>query len=207
MAVNFIAPYLVYEALDDAYGDSWALIVSAVPPLLWSTVELARTKRIDAISLIVVASILFTVVATAMGGSPRLIQIRDAMVTGVVGLTFLASLLLKRPLIFYLARAAMSRNTVAGFEAYESLWARPGVPAAFRWLTVVWGMGLVAQTGAMCWLAWIWPIPRYLLVSPVISAAMFGGLMMASLAYIARNPAVRPILRGAITWPGVSGNR
>ncbi|MDR3504855.1 MAG: hypothetical protein P4L52_01285 [Acidocella sp.] len=197
----------MYEALDDAYGDSWALIASAVPPLLWSAAELIRTRRLDAISLIVVASILFTVVATAMGGSPRLIQIRDAMVTGVVGVTFLGSLALKRPLIFYLARAAMSRNTAAGFEAYETLWTRPGVPAAFRWLTVVWGVGLVVQTAGMCWLAWIWPIPRYLLISPVISAAMFGGLMLASLTYIARNPAARPILRGAVSWPGASNSR
>ncbi len=193
--------------LDDAYGDSWALIASAVPPLLWSAVELIRTRRIDAISLIVVATILFTVVATAMGGSPKLIQIRDAMVTGLVGVTFLASLTLKRPLIFYLARAAMSRNTMAGFEAYETLWARPGVPAVFRWLTVVWGVGLVAQTGAMCWLAWIWPIPRYLLVSPMISAAMFGALMLASLTYITRNPAARPILRGRVSWLAGSDNR
>lgn len=184
-----------------------ALIASAAPPLVWSAVELIRTKRVDAISLIVVATILFTVAATAMGGSPKLIQIRDAMVTGAVGVMFLGSLALERPFIFYLARAAMSRNTVAGFEAYETLWERPGVPAAFRWLTVVWGVGLVAQTAAMCWLAWIWPIPRYLLISPVISAAMFGGLMLASLTYIARNPAARPILRGRVNWMGGSDNR
>lgn len=169
--------------------------------------ELVRTKRIDAISLIVVASILFTVAATAMGGSPRLIQIRDAMVTGAVGVMFLGSLVLRRPLIFYLARAAMSRNTVAGFEAYESLWGRPGVPTVFRWLTLGWGLGLVGQTAAMCWLAWVWPISRYLLISPMISAAIFGALMLASLTYIARNPAARPILRGAINWRGASDNR
>ena len=71
--------------------------------MLWSGYELAKTRRLDAVSFLVVASILFTLAATAMGGSPRLIQIRDALVTGAVGGLFLASLALEKPLIFYLA--------------------------------------------------------------------------------------------------------
>lgn len=170
-------------------------MASAVPPLLWSLYELIRTKRFDAIALTVVATILLTVAATACGGSARLIQIRDALVTGAVGVAFLASFTFKRPLIFYLARAAVARGA-EDTEAYETIWDRPGVPAAFRWLTLVWGLGLVGQTAAMCYLAWIWPIPRYLLISPVVSLAIFGTLMAASMAYIARRPAARAILTG-----------
>ncbi len=147
----------------------------------------------DAISLTVVASILLTVGATACGGSARLIQIRDALVTGAIGLMFLVSMAFKRPLIFYLARAAMARNE-AGAAAYETIWDKPGVPAAFRWLTIVWGLGLIGQTTTMCYLAWIWPIPRYLLVSPAFSAAIFAALMAASLAYITRHPNGRSII-------------
>jgi hypothetical protein len=191
---NFLAPYLVYTALEGRFGDTKALIASALPPLLWSGYELVKTRRLDAISIVVVASILFTLAATAMGGSARLIQIRDALVTGAVGVMFLGSLGMKRPIIFYLARATMSRNTEAGAVAYEAVWEKPGVPAVFRLLTVVWGVGLVVQTACMCLLAWIWPIGRYLLVSPFISAAIFGLLMVWSLGYIARRPAARDIV-------------
>jgi hypothetical protein len=191
---NFLAPYLVYQALDAHFGDTKALIASALPPLLWSLYELAKTRRLDAISIIVLASILFTLAATAMGGSARLIQIRDAMVTGAIGIMFLASLAMKRPLIFYLARATMSRNTADGAAAYEAVWDIPGVPAVFRALTLVWGAGLVLQTACMCYLAYIWPIGRYLLVSPFVSAAIFGLLMLWSLGYIARRPAARAIV-------------
>lgn len=191
---NFLAPYLVYEGLDARYGDTGAMIASAMPPLAWSVYELVRTRRVDAISLTIVASILLTVGATAMGGSARLIQIRDALVTGVIGLAFLASLLvLKRPLIFYLARAAMARGE-DGIAAYETIWEQPGVPAVFRCLSLVWGLGLVVQTATMCTLAWIWPVPRYLLLSPPISFGIFGVLMAGSLAYIARRPAARAIV-------------
>ncbi len=191
---NFLAPYLVYQALDGRFGNRDALIASAIPPLLWSGYELFKTRRLDAISVVVVASILFTLAATAMGGSARLIQIRDALVTGAIGLMFMASLAMRRPIIFYLARATIARKTEDGEAAYEKVWQQPGVPAVFRLLTLVWGAGLVVQTACMCYLAWIWPIGRYLLVSPFFSAVIFGLLMVWSLAYIAKRPAARAII-------------
>jgi hypothetical protein len=171
-------------------GDTDALIASALPPLLWSGIELARTRRLDAISTLVVTGILLTVAATAMGGSAKLIQIRDALVTGCIGVLFLASLALKKPMIFYLARATSARNTEAGAAAFEALWDRPGIPAVFRMMTVVWGLGLVAQTSVLCWLAWIWPVNRYLLLSPPIGYGIFALLMGWSLWYGARRNAL-----------------
>jgi hypothetical protein len=169
------------------------LILSAVPPLLWSAFELIMTKRLDAISITVAGSILLTVAAAAMGGSARLIQIRDALVTGAIGFVFLVTLLGNRPAIFYLARAAMAR-TPEGIATYEEIWDQPGVPAVFRWLSLVWGFGLIGQTAVMCWLTFVWPIPRYLLLSPFVFYGILGLLLLFSLAYIARRPAARAIV-------------
>jgi hypothetical protein len=186
LCANFLAPYLVYQLLEARFGDVVSLIASAMPPLLWSIYELIKTRRLDAISALVVAAIIFTVGATAMGGSARLIQIRDAMVTGAVGVMFLCSLAMKRPMIFYLARATMARNTESGAAEFEAMWARKGVPPTFRMLTLVWGLGLIFQTAVMCYLAWTWPISRYLLLSPPIGYGIFGLLMAWSLWYRAR---------------------
>lgn len=185
LCANFLAPYLVYQLLHTPYGDVVALIASALPPLAWSLFELIKTRRLDAISILVIASILFTVGATAMGGSARLIQIREALVTGLVGVMFLGSLAFKRPMIFYLARATMARNTAEGAASFEALWTKPAIPQIFRRLTFIWGTGLVAQTAAMCWLALIWPISRYLLIAPIIGYAIIGLLMAWSLWYLA----------------------
>lgn len=190
LIANFVAPYLVYQLLTARYGEVFALIASAMPPLLWSGYELIKTRRLDAVSILVVAGILFTLAATGMGGSARLIQIRDALVTGVIGLMFLGSLLLEKPMIFYLARATQARNTVEGANEFETMWLRPGVPPVFRLMTAVWGVGLVLQTALMCWLAWIWPIGRYLLLSPFISYGIFGVMMAWSLWYGARRQAL-----------------
>jgi hypothetical protein len=165
-----------------------------MPPLLWSLYELIKIRRLDAISVVVVGSILATLGATAIGGSPRLIQIRDALVTGAVGLMFLGSLPLQKPMIFYLARATMARNTIEGADSYDKLWDIPGVPDVFRTLTWVWGLGLVLQTATMCALAWFWPIGRYLLFGPIIGYGIFALLMAWSLAYIAKRPQAHAII-------------
>lgn len=166
-----------------------ALIASALPPLLWSAFELIRTRRLDAVSVLVVASILFTLFATMLGGSARLIQIREALVTGAMGVMFIASLLLKRPLIFYLTRAISARSTNGGADQFELLWQQEGARQAFKVLTAVWGVGLVLQSALLCDLAWIWPISRYLLLSPFIGYGIFGLLMLWSLWYGARRHA------------------
>lgn len=171
-------------------------MLSAMPPLLWSVLELILTRRVDAISLTVAGSILLTVGAAAMGGSARLIQVRDALIVGVIGLVFLLTLLFPRPAIFYLARAAMAR-TPEGIAAYETIWEQSAVRDVFRWLSLVWGFGLIGQTSVMIWLAFVWPIPRYLLLSPFVFYGIIGALLLASLAYIARRPAARAIISAA----------
>ncbi len=190
----------MFEALDARYGDTNALIASAVPPLLWSGYELAKTRRLDAVSLLVVASIVFTVAATALGGSARLIQIRDALVTGAVGVLFLASLLLEKPLIFYLARATSARNTAQGAEQFEMLWRQPNIRQTFRVMTAVWGVGLILQTALMCFLAWIWPISLYLLLGQAIGYGLFGLLLLWSIWYGAKSKALSAIRQaGSVT--------
>ena len=204
LIANFVAPYLVYELLEAKFGDVVALIASALPPLIWSGYELIKTRRLDAISVLVLAGIVFTLVATAMGGSARLIQIRDALVTGVIGLMFLGSLLLEKPMIFYLARATQARNTEEGAKEFETMWLRPAARATFRLMTGVWGAGLVLQTALMCWLAWTWPIGRYLLLSPFISYAIFGGMMAWSFWYGKRRQALAQLLGGPRAAPSPS---
>src|ERR1700760_4195238 len=92
LAVNFLLPWLAYRLALRGVGDTGALIASAVPPLVWSTIELARFRRVDALSVMVVAGIALSVAAMALGGSPRMLLLRESLVSGAVGLVFLLSL-------------------------------------------------------------------------------------------------------------------
>jgi hypothetical protein len=183
LGVNFIGPWVAFELVHQRFGDTNGLIASAVPPLAWSIFELARTRRVDAVSVLVLAGILLTLLATMLGGSPRLLQIRENAVTGLIGVLFLASLGLERPLIYYLARATFARQSADAARQLEAVMARPAGRAFFRHLTLGWGIGLIAQTAVLIWLAFAWPIGRFLLLSPPIGYGMFGLLLVWTFWY------------------------
>ncbi|HZZ13264.1 MAG TPA: VC0807 family protein [Paraburkholderia sp.] len=184
LAVNFLLPWLAYRLALPHLGETGALIASAVPPILWSLVELARFRRVDALSVMVVAGIVLSVAAMAVGGSPRMLLLRESLISGAIGVVFLLSLPTRRPLIFYLARATVAREMEGGAARFESLWqTRPALVSALRLMTLVWGVGLTAETILRAWMAYTWPIERFLVVSPFIGYGIYGALTVWTLWY------------------------
>jgi hypothetical protein len=184
MAVNFLLPWLAYRFTLPHLGETGALIASAVPPIIWSLIELARFRRVDALSVMVVTGIVLSVAAMALGGSPRMLLLRESLVSGAVGVGFLLSLPMRRPLIFYLARATVAREMDGGAAHFEALWReRPALATSMRLMTLVWGVGLTAETALRAWMALTWPIERFLMVSPFIGYGIYGGLALWTLWY------------------------
>ena len=184
LVVNFLLPWLVYRYSHPQLGETGALIASAVPPILWSLIELVRFRRVDALSVIVVAGIVLSIGAMALGGSPRMLLLRESLVSGAIGVAFLLSLPMRRPLIFYLARASVAREMEGGAARFEALMQeRPGLPAALRMMTLVWGVGLTGETALRSWMALTWPIERFLLVSPFFGYGIYGALTVWTMWY------------------------
>jgi hypothetical protein len=184
LAVNFLLPWLAYRLALPHLGETGALIASAVPPIVWSLIELLRFRRVDALSVMVVAGIVLSVAAMALGGSPRMLLLRESLVSGAVGVVFLLSLPMRRPLIFYLARATVAREMEGGAERFEALWReRPALVGAMRLMTLVWGIGLTGETALRAWMALTWPIERFLVVSPFIGYGIYGALTLWTLWY------------------------
>ena len=184
LAVNFLLPWLAYRFALPHLGETGALIASAVPPIVWSLIELVRFRRVDALSVMVVAGIVLSVAAMALGGSPRMLLLRESLVSGAIGVVFLLSLPMRRPLIFYLARATVAREMEGGAERFETLWReRPALVSAMRLMTLVWGVGLTGETALRAWMALTWPIERFLVVSPFIGYGIYGALTLWTLWY------------------------
>ena len=187
LAVNLLLPWLAYRLALPHWGELGALYASAVPPIVWSLFEFARARRVDALSVLILLGIVLSIVMMALGGSPKLLLLRESLVSGAIGVAFLLSLAMKRPLTFYLARATVARESEGGAERFEALWnERPGLRKSIRLMTLVWGVGLTGENVLRSWLAWHWPVERYLVVSPFISYAIFGGLTVWTLIYRTR---------------------
>jgi hypothetical protein len=186
LAVNVGLPLLIYHQLARQRGEGTALLLSSVPPLAWSGWDLARFRRVDAISLLVLLGIFLSLGAIAVGGSPRLLLLRESLVTGLIGLGFLASMLRAKPLMFYLARSTVAKESAEALQAFEAAWSKRRLVRFMRLTTLAWGSGLVAEALLRCWLAWAWPIERFLAIVPVISYGTYFGLMGWTMWYARR---------------------
>jgi hypothetical protein len=184
LIVNLVLPWLTYRLLAPYTSEFAATAWSAAPPTLWSLIELIRHRSLDALSVLVITGIALSLAALVFGGSPRMLLVRENLFTAPLGLLFLLSLAMKRPLIYYAARAVMTRNAPSEHQArFEAAWQTPPVLRGLRIMSLVWGCGLIFQGLLLGWMAWTWPTERYLILSPIIGYGIFAVLGVWSWQY------------------------
>jgi hypothetical protein len=183
LTVNIVLPWLVYTLLSPRYGDFVGLVASAAPPTLWSLYELLLFRMLDALSILVLAGIALSLLAVGLGGSPRMLMVRDNLFSVPIGLVFLISAATSRPVIYYLASAVFARNSPERRAAFEANWQRPAVLRTLRITSAVWGAGLIAQGSLLAWMALTWPIGRFLILSPIIGYGTIAALALWTYLY------------------------
>jgi len=186
IVVNVALPFLVYRICHPALGDVKALMASSAPPIGWSIAAFVRQRRVDALSLIVLAGIAFSLIAFAGGGGARSLQLREHLVAGVIGLIFLGSIAIGRPLIHVLARARMRRVGGPEAGAFDSLRDHPIFRRATLTMTLAWGFGLIAESALSCALVFLLSIQQFMLVSGVVGYGSIGVLTAWTFWYARR---------------------
>jgi hypothetical protein len=184
--VNFILPFVIYSYAEAPLGDVRALLLSSAPPIVWSLVEFARHRRLDALSMLVLVGIALSLLAVIGGGGAKFLQLRENLVTGVIALIFLGSALIGKPLVYELARANMRRKSEGEAQEFEAL----RVHAAFRRtmtvMTLVWGFGLLAHFALSVALVFALSIRTYLIVGPIVGYGTMGLLTLWTFLYARR---------------------
>ncbi len=186
ICVNFVLPFLIYSYAAPRLGDVQALLASSVPPILWSLAEFIRHRRLDALSLLVLAGIILSLLAFFGGGGPRMLQLREKLVTGVIGMAFLVSAAIGRPLIYELARAGMARRASAEAERMQRLRNDRRFRRTMTIMTVVWGFGLILDVAIGAALVFSLTIKEYMIVNPIEGYAVLGSLSLWTFWYSRR---------------------
>ncbi|MFL6428273.1 MAG: VC0807 family protein [Acidobacteriaceae bacterium] len=184
--VNLALPYVIYIRTEAYLGQVRALLAASLPPILWGLIEFARKRRVDAVSILVLAGIVLSLLAFLGGGSVRFLQLRENLVTGIIGLAFLVSAAIGKPLIYQLARASKLRQSQAEAQRFESLRDKQHFRRGMTMMTLVWGFGLLAQTAIACLLVFRMSIPHYLIISPILGYGAMGGLALWTFLYVKR---------------------
>ncbi|MFI4936200.1 MAG: VC0807 family protein [Caulobacterales bacterium] len=184
--INGVAPFVIYTLTDARLGDVGALIASSVPPIAWSALEFLRHRRVDALSILVLSGIAFSLLAVLGGGGAKWLQLRENLVTGAIGLVFLASAAIGRPLIFYLARATMLRTSPSEAASFDQMKEYARFKRTMMVMTLVWGAGLIARTAVSVVLVFSLTIPNYLIAHPIVGYATMGALALWTVWYTGR---------------------
>jgi len=188
IALNAGIPLLLYR-LSKRYvsaSEVAALAIAATFPLAKSTFELVRRRRLDPVAVIVLLGIVVSGVGVLMGGSPRLLLIRESLFTGALGLACFGSLLLPRPLMFYFGRHFLAGDDPIARADFEAGWERPGVRFVHRLITVVWGAAFLGEFAIRIALVYTLPAAVVLAISPIILGVITIGTFVWTFAYVRR---------------------
>lgn len=169
-----VAPLLIYSLLRPHTTEVRALIVAASAPVLDNVISFARRRTFDVFGVFVLAGLVLSVILVLLGGSPRLILVRESLLTGATGLVFLLSLLYRRPLIYYFALHFSTGGDPAKIAEMSGWWQTPYFRFVMRLMTAVWGVVLAVEAAARTYLAFTLPTARFLAISPGIQWGLIG---------------------------------
>lgn len=147
IAVFDIAGPILVQSLARQHGASItvALALSGVPPAAWILASALWRRRVDAVGVFVLTSIILATLIGLASGSGRLYLLDGAILTGVFGLVCLASLATPRPLMFHFALESNGGPDSSRGREFAALWRYGGFRRVFIVMTVVWGVGFVVQ--------------------------------------------------------------
>lgn len=173
VAADFLVPLALYYGLRAAGVAIYlTLLVSTALPAAVGAVRLLRTRRLGGLGVYTMTMMVLSTGVSLIAGSPRFLLARDAWLTGVTGLWFLASARTRRPLAYLYTRPMLERRTRAmGVPAdWDTMWQRlPRFRRLWRVGSVLWGAGLLADAVARAAMAYTLPVDSV----PALGTALY----------------------------------
>ena len=148
LVIDGLLPFLTYVLLT-SYAPRLSQVItlglSATFPTINGLVTIVRRRHLDIIGAVVLIGIVVSIVATLVGGDPKLLLIRESFVTGALGVVCLTSLVWPRPLMFYIGRQFSAGEDSAKFAMFNALWQHPRARHTFRVMILVWAIGWIGE--------------------------------------------------------------
>jgi len=104
-----------------------------------------------------------------LGGSERVLLLRDSLVTSIAGLVIAISAAFPKPILYYLFRQVKGVKPALG---------------PMRTLSVVLGLGLIVEMAVRTAMVYAMTTSRFLLVSPFVQYGLTGLLVLWAVLYM-----------------------
>jgi hypothetical protein len=172
IAVNAALPYGTYLLLTSRGIPAVpALVAGSVFPIVAGIVGFIRERRVQVLGVIVIVAAAASAIGALYFTSPLPTLAKGSLITGTVGLLFLASLLRPRPLVFHLASTGQDAG---GRQRANEQWdTTPGYRSVMRRLTAIWAIALLVEATLRLVLIPLLPIAIFLPVSEAMWIGFF----------------------------------
>ena len=193
--VNAVCPLLVYLYLKRLYPSPSIVPISsaALFPVVGNVFSLIRNRVLDPFASVMFLGVGFTLAAIFLTSNERIILIARSLLTFGMGLLALASLFLPMTISFYFARQFLTGNRRDEVAVFNRYWQIPYVRYVSRLTSLVWGMALVGEFAFRVVVVYTQPIPRVLVITPIVFNLISMSTMLWTIWY--GNRAVRRIKR------------
>ncbi|MDN5930831.1 MAG: hypothetical protein L0I24_07175 [Pseudonocardia sp.] len=147
LTVNVVLPFATYVLLTRVLGtgEVTALLVSGIWPVLEIGYTMVRHRVVDEFSVFVLIGIVIGVVTTLFSDDARAVFLKDSITTGLIGVIMLVTLVVGRPLTFYLGRRFATDGSAVQRQWWNGLWQYPQFRSVQRRIGLMWGVTLLGE--------------------------------------------------------------
>jgi hypothetical protein len=171
LLINGLLPVILYALLRTLFmSDVIALAIAGLVPAVRTIALWLQRRRVDWIGVLSILSIaLALIVSQLSGGSALPLKLHSAVIAGVVGLVFIASVVIKKPLLVLLFQIFARNNT-----RLSSVENSPLSHKRLAVITVVIGIALFAKAAIDVILAFTLSTEAFFALSRVVNWAILG---------------------------------
>jgi len=144
---DILLPYVVYWVLHhQGVSNISALAAGGAVNVVFLLREFAVKRRLDVLGVVVLLTFALGIAASYGTGDARFALAQHSIITGGVGVLFLASLFAARPVMYLMIREMITHGDPAQVAEVETRWASsPQLRSSHRLMTAVWGAGLLVD--------------------------------------------------------------
>lgn len=183
-SIPFATYMLVKSTLHTS--DIVALSAGTIVPAILSLVRFVHSRSLDIMNIIIMISLVISIIVALIGGNPQILLIRESAFGALFGLVLLVSLLCPRPLFFYMMRHFRAGNDSAKVVAFDKRWEISAQRRAFRLVTLVWAVGMLAEFLLRVVMVFTLSIPAVLALSAIAFPAIYLSMAAWTFWYMAR---------------------
>lgn len=147
------ASILVLQLVKQHGGSDFAAYMWAnVPPAIGAVVWFVRTREVSGASVAILAfNLIGALIALVGSHDSKVLLYKDCFATGIIGLVFLGSILVRRPVTYYYGERFWAGSSAERRAIWRGLWRYRGFRVGQYQTCVLWAVVMFVEAGAKAW--------------------------------------------------------